>query len=62
MKNLLLRTNFMKLEFIYKDNALLQVRREKDKEVRSTIKGGTLEECIAYVEGVYGGKEEEIKK
>ena len=62
MGKLTIKTSFMTIELIYKDNALLQVRREKDKEVRSTIKGGTLEECIAYVEGVYGGKEEEIKK
>ena len=61
MKNLLLKTNFMKLELIYKDNALFQVRQEKDKEVHSIIRGGILEECIAYVEGVYGRKVEETK-
>ena len=62
MGKLTLKTNFMTIEFIYKDNALFIVRREKDKEVHSIIKGGTLEECIAYVEDVYGGKVKEIKK
>ena len=26
---------------------------DKDKEVHSIIKGGTLEECIEYIDGVY---------
>jgi len=50
----------MTIELIYKDNALFQARRDKDKEVHSIIKGGTLEECIEYIEGVYGGEVEEI--
>jgi len=57
MQKFKMQTSFITMYFLYKANTLFRIFKDhKGKEKMEIIKGGSLQECRAYVENIFKAK------